>query len=148
MDPVDKKLLNRIQSDFPVESHPFKTLGDELGLSETEVINRIKSLKDQKIIRRLGAVFDSKKLGYHSTLIAMKVPPEKIEETAHIVSSYNGVTHNYEREDKFNLWFTLIAESPEKIEEIITEIQHKTGISDILNLPATRLHKIKVNFDL
>jgi hypothetical protein len=93
-------------------------------------------------------VFDSKKLGYHSTLVAMRVPPEKIEETARIVSSYNGVTHNYEREDKFNLWFTLIAESKEKIEEIIAEIRQKTGISDILNLPAIRLYKIKVNFDL
>jgi DNA-binding Lrp family transcriptional regulator len=148
MDSIDKKLLNRIQSNFPVAPRPFQVLGEELGLSEAEVIQRIQSLKERKIIRRLGGVFDSKKLGYHSTLVAMRVPPEKIEETARIVSSYNGVTHNYEREDKFNLWFTLIAESKEKIEEIIAEIRQKTGISDILNLPAIRLYKIKVNFDL
>ncbi len=148
MDSIDKKLLNRIQSDFPVESRPFQRLGEELGLSETEVISRIKSLKEQRIIRRLGGVFDSKKLGYHSTLIAMKVPPKDIEETARIVSSYDGVTHNYERDDVYNLWFTLICESQERIEEILAEIHQKTGISDMLNLPATRLHKIKVNFDL
>lgn len=148
MDSIDKKLLNRIQSNFPVVSHPFQELGEELGLSEAEVIKRIQALKERKIIRRLGGVFDSKKLGYHSTLIAMSVPLEKIEETARIVSSYDGVTHNYEREDKYNLWFTLIAESEEKIEEIITEIRQKTGISDILNLPAIRLYKIKVKFDL
>jgi DNA-binding Lrp family transcriptional regulator len=148
MDSIDKKLLNRIQSDFPVTPQPFQVLGEELGLSEDEIIERIQSLRERKIIRRLGGVFDSKKLGYHSTLIAMHVPPEKIEETAHIVSSYDGVTHNYEREDKFNLWFTLIAESEEKIEEIIAEIRQRTGVSDILNLPAIRLYKIKVNFDL
>ena len=148
MDSVDKKLLNRIQSGFPVESRPFQALGEELGLSENEVISRVRSLKEQRIIRRLGAVFDSGKLGYHSTLIAMCVSSEKIEETARIVSSYDGVTHNYQREDKFNLWFTLIAESEERLEEILDEIRQKTGISNMLNLPAIRLHKIKVNFDL
>ncbi len=115
MDSTDKKLLNRIQSDFPVESRPFQALGEELEISEDEVIERIKSLKEQKIIRRLGGVFDSKKLGYQSTLIAMRVPPEKIEETAQVVSAYDGVTHNYERQDVYNLWFTLICESQERI---------------------------------
>ncbi len=148
MDSIDKKLLNRIQSDFPVESRPFQTLGEELGLSEDEVLIRIKSLKDEKIIRRLGGVFDSKKLGYESTLIAMRVPQDMIEDVAKIVSAYDGVTHNYERDDVYNLWFTLICESQERIEEIIAEIRQKTGISDMLNLPATRLHKIKVKFDL
>lgn len=148
MDSIDKKLLNRIQTNFPVESRPFRTLGEELGLSETEVIQRTRLLKEHGFIRRLGAVFDSKKLGYHSTLIAMKVPPEKIDDTARIINTYHGVTHNYEREDIFNIWFTLIAESQQRIEEILTEIRQKTGISDMLNLPAIRLYKIKVNFNL
>lgn len=148
MDSIDKRLLNRIQSDFPVESRPFLKLGEELGLTEDEVIDRIKSLKEQKIIRRLGGVFDSKKLGYESTLIAMRVPPDKIEETAQVVSAYDGVTHNYQRDDEYNLWFTLICQSQERIEEILAEIRQKTGITDMLNLPATRLHKIKVNFNL
>ncbi|MDW7674182.1 MAG: Lrp/AsnC family transcriptional regulator, partial [Bacillota bacterium] len=93
-------------------------------------------------------IFDSKKLGYKSTLCAIKVPEDRIEEVTEIVNSYNGVTHNYLREHQYNMWFTLIAPSDDSIQEILREMKVMTGIDDIINLPAINFFKINVNFDL
>lgn len=148
MDSIDKRLINRIQSGFPVTSRPYRQLGEELGVTEEEVISRLAKLKKTKIVRRLGAAFDSKKLGFTSTLATLKVPPERIDEVAIVVNSYSGVTHNYLREDEYNMWFTITARSSERLQEVIEEIKQKTGLSDLLELPALKLFKIKVDFQL
>lgn len=147
IDDLDRRLLNIIQMSFPLSVEPFKALADELGTTEEEVLNRVQKLKDMGIIRRIGGIFDSRKLGYKSTLCAMKVPEDRVEEVAAIVNSYTGVTHNYLREHDYNLWFTLIAPSQEDIEKIHEEMRAKTGC-EVRNLPATRFFKIKVNFNL
>jgi DNA-binding Lrp family transcriptional regulator len=100
------------------------------------------------IIRRIGAVFDTRRLGFASTLIAMQVPTERVDEVAGIVSSYSGVSHNYLRGADYNLWFTLYAESEQDLAAIIEEIKHRTGIEDVLNLPALKVHKIRVEIDV
>ncbi len=146
MDNIDKKIINRIQADFPICSEPYKQLGKELGLTEGEVIQRLNTLKQKGYIRRLGAVFNSQKLGFSSTLLALKVPPARIDEVAEIINAYKGVTHNYLRQTDYNMWFTLTAESDERLSDTIAEIKEKTGISDLLNLPAIKLFKINVNF--
>src|SRR5208337_4786265 len=97
MDTVDKQILNIIQKNFPVIEEPFKAVAVKVGLSEDEALKRIKFLKDEGIIRRIGAVFDSKKMGYASTLCAAKVPKEKMKKFVAVVNSYAGVTHNYRR---------------------------------------------------
>ena len=148
MDTVDKQLLNLIQSDFPITSEPYKEIGIKLGISEAEVIQRLTDLKTNRIIRRIGATFDSKKLGYRSTLCAMKVPNERLDEVAKLVNSYSGVTHNYLRNHDYNMWFTLITESEKKQHDILQEIQEKSGITDLLNLPAVRFFKVRVDFKL
>ncbi len=148
MDDVNKKLLEIIQDDFPITPEPYKELAKTIGITENEVINRIKQLQDEGIIRRLGGIFDSRKLGYKSTLCAMKVPEEKIEETAQIINSYNGVTHNYLREHDYNMWFTLIAPSREHIEKICNEIKERSGIKTLIELPAKRFFKINVKFSI
>ncbi len=148
MDDLDKQLINRIQSGFPIVSRPYRQLGRELGISEKELISRLARLKDQGIIRRLGAAFDSKKLGFTSILAAMKVPQNKVDAVAELLNSYKGVTHNYLRDAEYNMWFTLIAESTVRLAEIIEEIKQKSGINELLELPATRLFKIKVDFNL
>jgi DNA-binding Lrp family transcriptional regulator len=148
VDNVDKQLLNIIQRGFPISSRPYQQLADELGITEGEVMERIASLKEEGIIRRLGGIFDSKKLGYKSTLCAIKVPEEKIPEVTKIINAYKGVTHNYLREHPYNMWFTLIASSAETIEELLSEMRRETGIDDIINLPAVNFFKINVNFDL
>ncbi len=148
MDTIDKAILNRIQSDFPITSRPFLAIAEELGLTENEVLERISRLKEIGIIRRIGGNFVPNKLGYVSTLCAAKVPEDNIELFAEIVNRYPGVTHNYLRENNFNVWFTFIAPSMEEIEQHIEEIARESGISEILNLPATKVFKIKAQFDV
>ncbi len=145
MDKLDEKIINRIQKDFPVEKQPFKALGDELGISEQSMIERLQKLKDKKYIRRLGGIFDTRKLGFSSTLCAMKAPKERLEEIANIVNSYKEVTHNYSRNASYSLWFTVVAENEERIQEILTELSEKTGIKEVRNFPATQFFKVNVN---
>lgn len=146
VDDLDRQILNRLQSHFPITSRPFKELGTELGLSESEVLQRIAHLKEEGIIRRVGASFDSKRLGYKSSLIALKVPEDSIDDVVSVINSYSGVTHNYKRKHEYNLWFTLIAPSWEQLESTLQEIQKRIGNLPCLNLPAQRVFKIKAEF--
>jgi siroheme decarboxylase len=148
IDDTDRAILNRIQSDFPITSRPYLEVADELELSEDDVITRVARLKEGDIIRRIGGNFVPEKVGFVSTLCAASVPEEKVEAFARIVNSYPGVTHNYLRDNRFNIWFTFIAPSREAIESALEEISNSTGIRGILNLPATRVFKIRAHFDL
>ena len=148
MDDIDKNILNRIQSDFPLTPKPYETIGKTLDLTEDEVIQRLHRLKEEGYIRRIGGNFVPEKLGFVSTLCSARVPEEQIERFTETVNRYPGVTHNYQRENEFNIWFTFIAPSMEIIEENLRKISEETGIDDILNLPATRVYKIKAQFDL
>jgi DNA-binding Lrp family transcriptional regulator len=105
----------------------------------------VKNLYDAGVIRRIGANFTSRKLGYTSTLCAAEVAPEQLERFAEVVNRYPGVTHNYLRRHRYNVWFTLIAESEERLAEILTEISQATG-ARVLSLPAQEIFKIKVDF--
>lgn len=145
MDDTDKKILNLIQTGFPVESAPYAAIGENVGITEDEAFERVKAMFDSGVIRRIGASFDSRGLGWTSTLCAMSVPPEKIEQAAAIVSEYPGVTHNYERNHKFNLWFTYIAPDEAAVETVLREIETKSGYA-VHNLPMIRKFKIKVDF--
>lgn len=147
MDGVDRALLSMIQSSFPIESRPYAVIGEELGISEQEALDRVRSLKSRKLIRRLGANFQSAKLGFRSTLCAAKVPEEKLEKFTTEVNRHTGVTHNYIRNHEYNVWFTCIGPSWEAVCILLDEISEKTGIA-ILNLPAERVYKIKVDFQM
>ncbi|MDH3827808.1 MAG: AsnC family transcriptional regulator [Desulfobacterales bacterium] len=146
IDDVDKAILNRIQSDFPITSRPYRTIAADLGLSEGEVLKRVSRLKVSGIIRRIGGNFKPEKLGFVSTLCAAKVPEEKISQFAEVVNRYPGVTHNYRRDNTFNVWFTFIAPSMDEINTNLEQIAAQTGVTDILNLPATRVFKIRAEF--
>jgi DNA-binding Lrp family transcriptional regulator len=147
MDSTDKRLLDAIQSDFPLAPRPYAILGERLGVSEQEAFDRVQELKKQKIIRRVGANFQSAKLGFRSTLCAAKVPPEKIDAFTVEVNAQPGVTHNYLRKHAYNVWFTCIGPSWDAVCATLDGITGRTGIP-ILNLPATRLYKIKVDFHM
>lgn len=148
MDDIDKRILNRIQSDFPIASNPFDVIAQEIGISESEVIDRVQTLKNEGIIRRIGANFVPGKMGFVSTLCAARVPEEKIDYFAQVVNQYPGVTHNYQRDNEFNMWFTFIARSEQEIEHNLARIEKETGVTPILNLPATHVFKIRAQFDL
>lgn len=148
LDQLDKQLLELIQTNFPVVSRPYKLIAEKLGLEETEVINRIQKLRQTGPIRRLGGLFDSRKMGYVGTLCAMKVQPQDIEKVAQVIAEYPGITHNYLRDHEYNMWFTLLAESELKIQAVINDILWRTGITEILNLPSQKVFKVRVKFDL
>ncbi len=148
IDDTDRAILNRIQSDFPITSRPFLSIADDLGMTENNVIERIARLRENGIIRRIGGNFVPEKLGFVSTLCAAKVPEDKIDFFSKIVNKYPEVTHNYQRDNKYNIWFTFIAPSAEETESKLNEIRKETGVKDILNLPASKVFKIKAQFDL
>ena len=148
MDDVDKAILNRIQSNFPIAQRPYRVIGMDLNISETEILSRLKRLKADGIIRRIGGNFTPGKLGFVSTLCAASVPEDKIDTFARIVNRYPGVTHNYQRDSKYNIWFTFISPSMNEIEENLRKIALESGITDILNLPATKVFKIRAEFEL
>ncbi len=148
MDNLDKQLLTLIQAEFPITPEPFKELALTLGTTEEDVISRLERFKAEGVIRRIGAIFDSKKLGYFSTLCAIRVPEDRLDEVAQIINGYSGVTHNYLRQHDYNMWFTLIAPSAQAVEDILEEMRQRAGIRDLINLPAINFFKIKVNFNL
>ena len=148
MDEMDRMILNEIQSHFPIEARPYQVLGEKLGCSEEEVLQRVQDLKDREVIRRIGANCNSRKLGYTSTLCAAKVPSRLMARFVEVVNSYMGVTHNYRRDHDYNIWFTLIAPSEEKIERILREIVELTEVGEVISLPAERLFKIQVDFEV
>ncbi|MFZ0612049.1 MAG: AsnC family transcriptional regulator [Desulfobacterales bacterium] len=148
LDETDRRILNRIQTRFPIAPRPYAVIAADLGLTETEVIERIGRLKSKDIIRRIGGNFVPEKVGFVSTLCAARVPETAIEQFAEVVNRYPGVTHNYQRDNPYNIWFTFIAPSMAEIEENLKQIERQTGIARILNMPATRVFKIRAKFDL
>lgn len=144
---IDRKVLTIIQSGFPIAPRPYEVIGEQVGLTEAEALAIVRSLKERKIIRRLGANFNSKGLGWRSTLCAAKVSEDKLDEFIAEVNSHPGVTHNYLRDHEFNIWFTFIGPNWDAVVDTLNGITEKTGI-EILNLPATALYKIKVDFNL
>jgi siroheme decarboxylase len=146
IDGKDRKILNQIQVDFPVDSRPYKILAEKIGIREDELIQRINQMKKDLLIRRIGGNFSPDRLGYYSTLCAAKVPEDKIEVFTKTVNEYSGVTHNYKRDHEFNIWFTFIEASVETIKTNLENIKKTTKVETILNLPATRVFKISANF--
>jgi len=148
MDRIDRHILNMLQRKFPVVAEPFKAVAVEIGMSEGEVLDRVQRMKQEGIIRRIGAVFDSRKLGFASTLCAAIVPEEKLKSFVESVNAYPGVTHHYRRNHAYNVWFTLIAPSEEDLKRCLTEIRDRTGITDILDMRVSRTFKIDASFEL
>ena len=146
-DELDDRLLSLIQTDFPVTVRPFDTLAETFDTDARRIIQRINRLQRAGVIRRLGAVFDSKSLGYVSTLVAASVPPEGLDEVAATVSELSGVTHNYRREHAYNLWFTLTAESAQRLQDILADLASRTG-AGFFPMPALAVYKIRVDFRL
>ena len=148
MDDIDRTIINEIQSDFPITPRPYREVGQRFDISEHEVLERVKKLKIDGIIRRIGGNFDSRGLNFTSTLCAARVPEEKMDQFIHLVNNYQGVTHNYLRNHDYNVWFTFIAPDMHYIESALKEISRVTGVTEIRNLPAVKMYKIKVDFEV
>lgn len=147
MDDTDKQLLNILQSGFPIAPRPFRALAERTGIPESEIMDRVARLKEAGIIRKIGASFDTRKLGHASVLVAARVPEDRLEEVAATISSFPQVTHNYGRDFEYNLWFTVVSDGTAGIDRILQQMRDRTGISELHQLPAERLFKIEVNFE-
>lgn len=145
---TDRLILKELQDDFPIVSRPFAQVSEKIGLSEEDLIRRIKVLKKRKLIRYIGAIFEGKKLGIKSTLVAMSVPKKDLARVIGVINSYLQVSHNYLREGEFNIWFTLSAPSITRLTGLLKQIKQKTGITKILNLETVRVYKVDARFKL
>jgi DNA-binding Lrp family transcriptional regulator len=148
MDEIDKKILNILQKEFPLAEEPFVIVAEKCGISEEETLARVQKMKNDGIIRRIGAVFDSAKLGRVSTLCAARVPGDKIELFVKKVNANKNVTHNYRRDAEYNIWFTVSAASAKELESFLDNVKEKTGVTDILDMRAVRTFKINASFEL
>ena len=147
LDCTDRRLLDIIQTDFPLAARPYAILGAAVGLGERETLERVRDLRRRGIIRRIGANFQSSRLGFASTLCAAAVPPEKLADFVETINEYPNITHNYLRAHRYNVWFTLIAPGQSAIQATLAAITAGTGVA-VLNLPASRVYKIRVDFPM
>ncbi|MBM4452478.1 MAG: Lrp/AsnC family transcriptional regulator [Chloroflexi bacterium] len=148
LDNIDKNLLNIIQSEFPLSREPFTQLGKELGIRDKETIQRVAKLKDAGIIRMIGPVFNPQLLGYQTTLVAMQVQTELLDETARIMATHPMVSHCYLREHKFNFWFTLALPVEDDMDDKVLKLGNILKADATVNLPAIKMFKIGAYFGL
>src|SRR3954447_3486572 len=150
MDTIDKDLLNLIQREFPLDREPFEAIGRDLGLPGDEVIRRIDALKRGRVIRQISAIFDTRVLGYESSLVAARIPSEKLNSAAKAINSHPGVSHNYERNNDFNLWYTVAVPPDSRLGlDDTVEVLHRISNAEKTRiLPTLKLFKIGVTLDM
>jgi len=148
LDKNDKRLLSELQNNFPLTVRPYHSIAAFLKLSPDAVLRKIREYRDKGFIRYVGAVLDTKKMGMKSSLVAMAVPSDKIKPVSECINRYSEVTHNYLRDDEYNMWFTVSARTAARRACIIRRIKIETGISKCLDLPTVRTFKINARFCL
>ena len=144
----DRELLNAVQWDFPLEPAPYAALGARLGLAEPEVRSRVATVKQAGVLRQLSAIFDTRALGYDSSLVAARIDPGRIDEAASVISAHPGVSHNYKRNHAFNLWYTIAVPPGESLDEHLDVLHRDSGAIVTRKLPTLQLYKIGVKLDM
>ena len=148
LDDLDRRLLNEVQGDFPLTAKPFAALAERLEIDESEVMRRLEQARSSGVLRHLSAIFDVFRIGYRSTLVAMHVPDERLDDAAAVISAHPAVSHNYGREHFFNLWFVIAVPRSADMEGIIADLGRRAGSTRTITLPALKLYKIDVEFDM
>ncbi len=148
MDEVDREILNEIQWTFPLTERPYHAIAEKFGLSSDDVMNRLRQMKQSGVLRQLSAIFDTRRLGYKSSLVAMEIEPERLEHVASQINKHPGVSHNYERDHRFNLWFTLATPPGSDLKTELDKFSGLEGIKKVRMLPTIKLFKIGVKLDM
>ena len=149
MDLTDRKLLNIVQSNFPVVEEPYRAIADEVGITEDDLLARLAELKRQNVVRQISAIFDTRRLGYKTTLVAFAYGEGDLHPGAIFINRHPGVSHNYAREGSYyNLWFTLAVPPDGDLEETVQWMAERTGAIEYRIMPTIRFFKIGVNFDM
>ena len=148
LDVTDKQILNDIQWSFPLVERPFLEMANKYHLTEDEILNRIQRLKDIGIIRQISAIFDTRKLGYKSALVAFSVESNKIDYVANEINKHPGVSHNYERNHEYNMWFTLAVSPDADMKADLEKMAALDGVKKYRVLPTLKMYKIGVKLDM
>ena len=149
MELVDRKLLNIIQSRFPLVEEPYQHVAGELGITEAEVVDRLRALRASNVVRQISAIFDTRRLGYKTSLVAMAFEPGNLKGAASKINEHPGVSHNYAREGSYyNLWYTVAVPPGESIEDTVNGMAEATNAVSFRLMPTIRFFKIGVNFDM
>lgn len=146
MDDVDGAIVNRLQGGFPLVEKPFAEIAAELGLTEADLIARLRRLLEERVLTRFGPMYQVERMGGAFSLAAMRVPRADFDRVAAIVNALPEVAHNYEREHDYNMWFVLAAERPAGIESAIARIERETGLP-VLNLPRLREYFVELKLE-
>jgi DNA-binding Lrp family transcriptional regulator len=150
LDDFDRRLLNEMQGSFPIEPRPYAAVAANLGVPEERVLGRVRELIDDRIIRQVTPIYDTRALGYGSMLVAARIDPEHPWRAAKIVNSHPGVSHNYLRNHAFNMWFTIAVEEDSRLglQGTLDVLQELTGAESIRQLPTLKLFKIRMDLDM
>ena len=146
MDAVDRAIVNQLQGGFPVCDRPYAEAASTLGLTEDELMQRLGALLEKGTLTRFGPMYHAERLGGALTLAAMKVPAQDFERVTAIVNGFPEVAHNYAREHAFNMWFVLATEAPERIEQVIGEIEKAAG-HRVYNMPKLEEFYVGLRFE-
>jgi DNA-binding Lrp family transcriptional regulator len=147
-DSIDRKIMNQVQSAFPLVTEPFKEIASQVGTTEQDVMDRLAVLRSKNVVRQIGAIFDTRKLNYQSMLVAMRFPEDRLDKAAQLLNRHPGISHNYERDGYFNLWFTIAVPPDRSLEDEVEKLGALTGSEATRLLPTIRFFKIGVNFDM
>ena len=148
MDDIDRRIIKELQGNFPLEINPYEVIAGNLGMNTDQLWQRVIALAESGVIRRMGFSIDSRKIGYSSTLAAVRVTQDQVEKASELISGYPQITHSYLREDEFNIWFTVIADDRNRVLVILEEIRDKLNLteSDVMDLPVEKLFKLDARF--
>jgi len=149
-DDADRELLNALQAGLALVRRPYAEVGERIGMGEDEILRRLGVLRDAAIVRQVSAIFDTRALGYESSLVAAAYPEDRLFEAAAVVGGHPGVSHNYRRTHAFNLWFTLAVEPDARLglEDTVDILAERTGATSMRLLPTLKLYKINVQLDM
>lgn len=146
LDEIDRRIINALQGDFPLSDEPYREAAESLGLSETELLARLKRMLDERVLTRFGPMFQIERMGGRFVLAAMQVPEADFNRVADLVNSFPEVAHNYRREHAFNMWFVLATEKPEGIADAVARIEAATGIG-VAAFPKEREYFVEMKLD-
>jgi len=147
MDKLDRRILNRLQDGFPIAERPFALVAEELGVDETLLIERVRRLREEGVLTRFGPLFHAERMGGGLTLAAMEIAPEDFERVNTQINAFPEVAHNYARDHRLNMWFVLATETPQRIDEVIDDIEHRTGYK-VYNMPKRQEFYVGLKFDV
>lgn len=146
MDEIDKHIINALQDGFPICDAPYRQVAAQLGLSEQELIDRLKALLDNGTLTRFGPLYNAEQMGGALTLAAVKAPVERFDEVTEIINAFPEVAHNYARNHELNMWFVIATETPDQIQQTITAIERQTGLN-VYNMPKNKEYFVNLKLE-